>query len=242
MRGINYSSKFYEELKSSLVSARIIVPLVIDLIEPKSVIDVGCGQGEFLSIFKKNGVNNIFGVDGRWVDKEKLYISEKNFKVVDLENPLEVDRKFDLAVCLEVAEHLPEDSAENFIKGLTNLAPVVLFSAAIPYQGGTNHVNEQWVEYWAKLFKGSGYFPVDIIRKKIWNNDQISFWYAQNMLLFVRKDYIEKNDFLKRVAEQTEFALSIVHPKLYLQKVRYENMAKKIRHPIKWIIGLGKFH
>ncbi len=228
---MKYTDKFYDELESSLVSAKVIVPLVMELIKPKSVIDVSCGLGGFLSVFEKEGVSDIFGVDGKWVKKERLLISEKDFRVVDLEKPLEIDRKFDLAVCLEVAEHLSKNSAKGFVESLTNLAPIILFSAAIPYQGGTNHVNEQWLKYWAELFKEKEYFPIDIIRKKIWNNNEVSFWYAQNIMLFVRKNYnLNKMKF-------EESVLSMVHPKLYLQKVRYENMVKRIRHPIKWALG-----
>lgn len=238
MRKTHYTDKFFQERINSLKSARHIVPLVLELLHPKSVVDVGCGTGEFLYIFRENGVKDIFGIDGEWVNKKKLRIPENLFLSANLENPLKVDRKFDLVVSLEVAEHLPEKSAKTFIETLTNLGPIILFSAAIPFQGGTHHVNEQWPEYWAKLFIEKGYFPIDCIRKKIWGNDEISFWYAQNTLLFAKKDYIKNNDRLRNEYELTsESFLSIVHPKLYLPKAkRYHFFMKLIPYPIKWMI------
>lgn len=231
-----YTDKFYEDTsKYSSKSARVIVPLILELIRPKKVIDVGCGTGEFLRVFKEKGIIDIFGVDGPWLNKERLHISEKSFKYANLEIPLKIDRTFDIAISLEVAEHLPEKSAETFVESLTNLAPVILFSAAIPFQGGDHHVNEQWPEYWAKLFNDRGYVPIDSIRKKIWNNNEVSFWYAQNLLLFVKKDYLKNNSAMKREFERTEgYALSIIHPKLYLHKAkRYDLITKIIPQPIR---------
>ena len=233
-----YSDKFYEERIDSLQSARHIVPLVLELVQPNSVVDVGCGTGEFLHVFKENGIKDLFGIDGKWVNKKKLRIPGNFFLPRNLEKPLRIGRKFDLVVSLEVAEHLPEKSAKTFVETLTNLGPVVLFSAAIPFQGGTHHVNEQWPEYWAKLFEKKGYVPVDCIRRKIWNNDKISFWYAQNTLLFVKKNYLKNNAKLKKEFEQTGgLALSKVHPKLYLARAkRYNLITKFIPHPVKRMI------
>lgn len=244
MQKTPYTDKFFEELIDSLKSAKYIVPLVLELIQPKSVVDVGCGTGEFLRIFKKKGVKDILGIDGEWVNKKKLRIPENYFLLANLEKPLKIDKKFDLVVSLEVAEHIPEKSAKTFIETLTNLGSVILFSAAIPFQGGTHHVNEQWPEYWTKLFEEKGYFPIDCIRRKIWNIDEVSSWYAQNILLFVKKDYLERNKILQKEFEQTSKSfLSIVHPKLYLPKAKRYNLIRKlIPYPIRWtIIKLKNF-
>ena len=108
----------------------------------------------------------------------------------DSAQPLRLDRRFDLVVTLEVAEHLPKTDASTFVQSLTELGPVVLFSAAIPFQGGENHLNEQWPDYWAHLFHNRGYRAVDCLRKKTWHNDKVEPWYAQNILLFVHPDEI----------------------------------------------------
>ncbi len=233
-----YTDNFFAELSWSLKSAEHIVPLILDLIHPKSVIDLGCGTGDFLHVFRENGVEDILGVDGEWVPRNKLHIPEKFFQSADLQRAFKLNRKFDLVISLEVAEHLPAESAKTFVESLTNLGPVILFSAAIPFQGGINHMNEQWPEYWVKLFKQKDYVPVDCIRKKIWNNKEVGMWYTNNILLFVKKDYVQKNKALQKEYEQTdESFLSLVHPELYLFKIkRYYAFVNIIPPPIKWVI------
>ena len=219
----------YENSPDTLRSAQIIVPLVVRLVKPKSVIDLGCGTGEFLRVFREQGVQDIFGVDGAWINREKLVIPTALFRSTDLEKPLKMDRVFDLAVCLEVAEHLSPEVADTFIGTLTNMAPVLLFSAAIPFQEGRHHVNEQWPEYWAALFRRRGYVPIDCFRRTLWNNNDVSFWYAQNMLLYVDQNLLERYAPLRKELERTEaHTLPMVHPRLYLPKAKKYDSFKKI--------------
>ena len=210
-----YTKAYYKHLqKGWRRSAKQIVPEILELIQPKHVIDVGCGVGIWLSVFKECGVENIWGVDGDYVDKKMLQIPEERFLSLDLKKPFRMDRQFDLVVSLEVAEHLPSECAETFVDSLTRLGPVILFSAAIPLQGGTHHINEQWPDYWAKYFQEKGYVVIDCIRKKIWQNDNVRWFYAQNILMFVRQGYLESHPLLKREFESSDTSqLSIVHPK-----------------------------
>jgi len=222
VRGINvrnYSKNFFKEQSGgSFSSAEVVVPFVINLLNPKSVVDVGCGVGTWLSVFKKMGVDEILGLDGKWVDQEMLRIPSLNFCACDLAVPQYFNRTFDLAMSVEVAEHLPESAASILVKTLTSLSNVVLFAAAVPGQAGLNHINCQWPEYWAKLFEENGYIPVDVIRSKIWNEDGVEYWYCQNIILYIDAEHIHTLPELKKEYElRKSDQLSIVHPSCFLR-------------------------
>lgn len=198
-------------------SAEIVLKIVCDLISPSSVIDVGCSIGTWLSVCSTVGIKDFFGVDGDYVDRNSLMIPRDRFKAFDLAQSFRLDRRFDLVMTLEVAEHLPKEAASGFVHSLTELGSVVLFSAAIPFQGGTGHINEQWPEYWAKLFSEHGYVAVDCIRRKVWNDPNVQVWYAQNCLLFVEESVLRSSAALLREYELSNGnPLSIVHPHLYV--------------------------
>lgn len=210
-----------------------IVPIVLELVQPTSVVDVGCGTGEFLAVFQEHGVHDIYGIDGEYVDRNLLAIPQENFKALDINRAFTLNKTYDMALCLEVAEHLSPVSASEFIESLTRLAPVVLFSAAIPAQDGDHHVNEQWPEYWAELFKARGFVAVDAIRKRIWSNRQIEVWYRQNTLLFCKEQILASNDILEKAYRETYMSmLSIVHPELYTGECNTRSMKllRQMRH------------
>jgi len=219
MNGSPYTSEFYDTIRSgSRSSAQAVVPIVLQLVQPKSIVDVGCGDGTWLSVFRELGVLDVVGLDGDYIDRRLLQIPQDHFRATDLSSPFRLPRTFDLAVSLEVAEHLSPQSAEGFVDSLTRLAPMVLFSAAIPHQGGTEHLNEQWPEYWAALFKTRDYLPIDCIRGRIWRNEQVEYWYVQNILLFASAYCIGGNSDLQREYEKTNLQqLSLVHPRRFLQ-------------------------
>lgn len=216
--GSIYEKEFYMNRQSgSCRSAEIIIPLLLKLVDPNSVVDVGCGIGSWLSVFKKHGIDDILGLDGKWVDKEMLMIPDEKFISSDLEKPIEVNRRFDLVVSLEVAEHISPEHASSFVKSLVDLGPVVLFSAAIPLQVGKHHVNEQWPDYWVRHFEEHGYAVIDAIRKQIWQNEDVEYWYAQNILIFADQESIRSHPVLYREMKNTSTTqLSLVHPKMYL--------------------------
>lgn len=213
-----YDSDFHKKMHvGSLKSAEIIVPLLINLFKPKSVVDLGCGIGSWLSVFRKLGIEDIFGVDGDWVKKEMLVIPPEKFLALDLKKNFCLERQFDLAISLEVAEHLPPSSALLFVKSLASTAPVIFFSAAIPFQGGVNHLNEQWPDYWEHYFREEGYIVIDCIRKRIWQNNDVDYFYAQNSLVFVKPEVIDINPSIKIKYDKTiPQMLSLVHPRRYL--------------------------
>jgi hypothetical protein len=130
------TAEFFERHRDgSRRSAAIAVPLLVEQFEPRSVVDVGWGTGVWLSVFHEHGVTDILGIDGPWVKEPQREIPDSFFGECDLTQPLTLDRTFDPALCLELAEHLPAEAAPRLVESLTALAPVVVFSAAIPGQG-----------------------------------------------------------------------------------------------------------
>jgi SAM-dependent methyltransferase len=228
-QGKYYNPKFYRELASTQESAREILPLVLDIVKPGSVIDIGCGIGNWLAIAQELGAQEILGVDGPWV-RAQLAIPAAKFMEHDLSTPLKLDRRFDLALSLEVAEHLPASAARDFVQGLCDAADVVLFSAAIPGQGGRRHVNEQWPAYWAELFAGCGYQCYDFLRPRNWNNPRVTWHYAQNSMIFARVG--SRHPF----GEPTT-PLPLVHPVLWSSQVaRMRNPGKLLESRPKAIL------
>lgn len=204
MKVNSYNEDFFEnELGGSLQSARLIVPIVLDLVKPASVVDVGCGRGAWLRAFKENGVSLIKGIDGDYVDRSRLLVSRDCFDAVDLNQQFTIGGKYDLAVCLEVVEHLSERQSRFLIKGLTEAAPIVLFSAAIPGQEGTNHINEQWPAYWQAIFAERGFRRLDPIRRHIWQDVRIEWWYRQNIVLYASAEAIASSKSLKAVEDES---------------------------------------
>jgi len=187
--GSDYSQLFYDTFKGgSYRSAEKILPLVWSLRGISSVVDIGCGVGSWLATSQSLGCANILGVDGEYVNKDQLLIDQENFMSYDLTSPLKLRQHYDLVICLEVAEHLPKGSSETFVRNLVSAGRFILFSAAVPGQGGTNHINEQFPEFWQKLFAKHGYHFYDLIRPKIFDQGEIELWYRQNIFVVCHED------------------------------------------------------
>jgi SAM-dependent methyltransferase len=230
-----YDGAFFDwQEDGALTSARVVAPLVLDLVPVRTIVDIGCGRGAWLLAFTECGAERVLGIDGDYVDRSRLLISPSDFVARDLIEPLGIEERFDLVVSLEVAEHLPSACARAFVRQLTELGPIVLFSAAVPSQGGTNHVNEQWPEYWAALFAEVGYRPIDCIRPAIWDDRRVEPWYAQNTILFATQEAIERSPSLRGLAAEPARPLSIVHPRLFLgpRRLRMRQLASSARASI----------
>lgn len=202
-----YSETFYNRIREGCQrSAEAVVPVVLDRVgHLSSVVDVGCGEGWWGDAFASAGVWRVLGLDGEYV-KDSPEGATIQREGVDLSQHFELDEHFDLAVCLEVAEHLSESRAAGFVADLCALSDVVLFSAAMPRQDGTGHVNCQPPAYWAALFANEGYSCDGSLRWDVWNNPDVEPWYSSNMLLFRR---------IAGVA-RTEVPLHVIHPDLWL--------------------------
>jgi SAM-dependent methyltransferase len=212
-----YSPEYYDAIVAgSRASAAVIAPIVTQLVRPRSVIDIGCGTGAWLAAFAAQGAERITGVDGDYVDRDRLLIPRESFHAADLRRDWPTLDRADLAICLEVAEHVAPSASEELIANLTRLAPIILFSAAIPYQGGEDHVNERWPTFWFDLFQARGYHLVDPIRKRVWSDRRVEPWYQQNMVMYATAEAIAASPLLAREHEQTfPGFLSIVHPRIY---------------------------
>ena len=221
MKSKPYQAYFYDKrFAQTADAARRILDLVLPRLPPvHSALDVGCGVGAWLSVLQERGVADVLGFDGAWVDEKLLKIPADQFRRADLSGPLSLERRFDLAICLEVAEHLPPDRADGFVAELAGAADFVLFSAAIPFQGGYGHVNEQWQSYWAARFARRGFAVRDWVRPRLWTDQKISGWYRQNLLLYVAEHRLAELRPAADGSEDPTCPVDLVHPDEYLSKV-----------------------
>lgn len=194
-------------------SASAVVPRVLALLGVvESALDVGCGVGAWLAALREHGVMDVTGLEGGEPDAQQLLVPAEVFRRTDLEQPFRLGRTFDLVLCLEVAEHLPPASAGSLISSIAAHGDAVLFSAAIPGQGGDYHLNEQWPAYWHERFVAEGYDCFDVIRPELWTHPDVGYWYSQNLLLFARGD---RADHLKAGGQSPSSPMALIHPTLY---------------------------
>ncbi len=183
-----YSEDFHADRDArTRATARTVLGMVASWTGITSVCDVGCGVGTWLAAAGELGASRLQGFEGPWGRTAKLVVDQSIVTFGDLERPIRADGKFDLVISLEVAEHLTESRAPAFVEDLCALGDLVLFSAAIPNQGGTGHVNERWQSWWAGLFAERGYDAFDAIRPAIWSDPSVAWWYRQNILLYARR-------------------------------------------------------
>jgi SAM-dependent methyltransferase len=214
-----YDAKFFQETTAgSFTAARLILERLRKLRPFTSVLDVGCGVGAWLEVAKELGAAKVLGIDGDYVPTEIQLIGGAEFEPRNLEEPLKIPGRFDLALCLELAEHLTPKRGPSLVTELVGATDFIAFSAAIPYQGGDGHVNEMWPTYWASLFAAHGYRPWDGLRREIWTMTQIPWWYRQNLILFVAEN--SWADILGEEPPTPIADLDAVHPECYLWAAR----------------------
>ena len=227
-----YTEKWYaKQAKGSSASAQVAVPEILRVVpNVRSVVDVGCGVGAWLADFKAHGVDIIKGYDGGGARPEQLQIPLECFERIDLTAPPSITRRYDVALSLEVAEHLPPHCAEPFVEFLTNLSDVVVFSAAIPGQGGTNHINERPTSYWQSLFAARGYDFSNVLRSRLWHRDTVEPCYRQNMVVAIKRGVLPE---ISRI--EADDMIDVVHPAFL---VRWQSRAKRRMDRAK-LIGIG---
>jgi SAM-dependent methyltransferase len=225
-----YSQRFFDSMRDgSYRSAMAAGPKILEIHPARSVIDVGCGAGAWLKAFTELGVARVAGVDGTYVDRKQLMIDSASFMGCDLDEPLHIQKlfqllgtseRFDLAISLEVGEHLPVARATSLVGDLCALSDTVLFGAAIPFQGWQSaHVNEQWQSFWANKFAANGYDAFDVLRREIWSCPGIAPWYKQNTIFYLKRDTPSHASFMSRYLRPTTAMFDLVHPEQYRGKV-----------------------
>lgn len=181
-----YSGTFFDYIDASArASAQRFTALLFPILQPTSVIDLGCGRGVWLDEWLRAGATEVLGADGDYVDQDALEIDRAAFLPADLTRPLTPGRRFDLAQSLEVGEHLPASAAETLVDSLTAASDRVLFSAAVVGQGGEFHVNERPLSYWQGLFEARGYRAYDCVRPHLQDTRAVAPWYRYNAVLYV---------------------------------------------------------
>ncbi len=223
-----YTPQFHAGIApGSRRSALRVLPIVFEITPHASVIDVGCGTGAWLNAALQLGATEVVGVDGDYVDRTQLEIPDACFVPSDLasttiqrlrQHPAIGPRTFDLCMSMEVAEHLPPQAASGFVDLLCSLAPVVVFSAAIPFQGGTDHLNEQFPSYWVPHFARNAFLPFDVVRPRIWEDTNVEWWYRQNTLVFARATAVSSG---LKPGGTDRGTLDVVHPEQYQRVVAW---------------------
>ncbi|MEO8260456.1 MAG: class I SAM-dependent methyltransferase [Acidobacteriota bacterium] len=184
-----YTDEYYkDQIAPSLESARIFLGHLWKYYQPQSVVDVGCGRGAWLKACHELGSSELFGLDGDWNNQAAMIDDHIRFRAIDLNRPFTLDGRVELAMSVEVAEHLEPASSAAFVESLTRAADAVVFGAAYLRQNGPTHINERRHSWWAHLFQKNGYVPFDLFRPSLWGDEQIPFWYRQNTFLYARKN------------------------------------------------------
>jgi SAM-dependent methyltransferase len=236
-----YNKAFYDRVSDrSLTSARTVVPLLLEMLPIKSVVDFGCGRGAWLKACLENGVETVLGLDGDYVDRDKLLIEPAKFRAVDLHQPIRLGQRFDMAVCLEVAEHLPARSARALVESLASVAPVVLFSAALPGQVGTSHINGQWPIYWEKLFAERGMRKYDVLRPMIWSDSSIEWWYRQNIYIYATSSHASLDSLEHFEPEFTLISNALMMETTLYWSPRASRLALRVRRICDWFSRAGR--
>jgi len=207
-----YTQDYYQKhLAGALSSAESILRLLSSFYKPSSVLDLGCGSGAWLKVAKRLFHSRVLGVDQHSYQDIKMLIQPNEYMVHNLETPLFIREKFDLVISLEVAEHITENCEDVLIDSVCRHGDVILFSAALPMQGGTGHINEKACSYWALKFAKNDYYAIDCIRPRIWDNSNVEIWYRNNAILFASKK--QKNELEKQLS-LIKYPLDIIHPQM----------------------------
>ncbi|MGH7998280.1 MAG: class I SAM-dependent methyltransferase [Brasilonema sp.] len=195
---VAYDAKFFQD-KPFQTDYESIAAIIVNFYQPKTVADFGCGPGYLSRELAKLGVK-VTAVDG--FSQPNFSDLNVEFHTVNLNDPIAIanvfaEKKFDMAISLEVAEHLNPSVSSDLVNWLTQVAPVVVFSAAVPGQIGVGHINLQPRDFWHNEFTRHGFLCADRLREKLHKIPSIASWYRYNIV-----DYVHVNHPLVPQAEE----------------------------------------
>jgi SAM-dependent methyltransferase len=240
-----YHAHYHDEkAAASRRAADVILPIVFSVIDVRSVLDVGCGYGDWLAAARELGVGDLTGVEGPWAsawrDRDVL-ATQFELRLADLEAPLRSERTYDLVLCIEVAEHLTSRRGASFVADLCAAGDAVLLGAAIPGQHGPNHVHEQWTSEWAQLFARHGYRAVDCIRPRIWTNRSLWAHHRQNPVLYVAETrFAAVRARALALPDPEAGALDVIHPDFYLRELEGRSTALSLREHLRLLTQIPR--
>ncbi|MGN6556682.1 MAG: class I SAM-dependent methyltransferase [Solirubrobacterales bacterium] len=162
----------------------VVVPEIVSSFEPSSAVDLGCGDGQWTIGLARRGVRTV-GVDSAEIDRDGHHLATFLRRDLTAMDSGCLDRS-DICLCFEVAEHLPQGAADPLVALISSTSDIVLFSAAVPGQGGTGHLNEQPHSYWIDRFTIHGFSPDQTWRNRFSQCSSVSPWYRGNMIVFRR--------------------------------------------------------
>lgn len=207
-----YSTAYYKRIEEGAVrSAKEVYKELEKIIKFETIIDIGCGVGEW-------NYKNYIGVDHN-IPEKSLLIDPHFYFDYDLEKTIVPKSRYDLCLCLEVAEHISEERADVLIEMLCSLSDKVLFGAAIRGQGGTGHINEQPASYWAAKFENNGFYPYKIdLRKTLFHNDNVETWYKNNLILYTKVKF------------KINYEIDFIHPQMFESCIQhYKNQLMQLQ-------------
>ena len=237
-----YSNNWHKMFSDQTgASARAILPPLLALFGSRSLLEVGCGHGHWTLAAVEAGISDYVLVDGPWNVLEDMLVDAKDFVRHNLDEPLELGRRFDMAICLEVAEHVKTESSDTVVQSLTRASDVVLFGAAIPLQGGYLHINEQWPSWWKAYFDRAGYTAFDLVRPRHWSDSALHYYYRQNAFVYVNRSNARLLEIARTEQERLYASGPIlwdaVHPEKYDEMASYRAIAGKqlLKQLPRWI-------
>ena len=235
-----YNQSYYEVMRDKNPEiADVMMPIILNVLNPHSIVDFGCGIGAFLVEAVIRGIE-VLGIDGDYINRDDLLFPDKYFYPFDLSEEMNINKKYDLAMSLEVAEHISEEYADVFVSNIVQSADIIIFSAAIPRQNGTGHINLKPTSYWCNKFEKYGYSPSNCLREIFWNSN-IQSLRRQNIILLAKTNLIKdiEQQFLKY---RDGMLIDIVHPCFFDEKIaelekKYEKEIEKQKEKYNFVIS-----